>query len=143
MKKHILLFIATFILLPMSGQEKHDKKPVMKFEKTTINIGTFPAEEPVKVCKFVFTNTGDADLYIHQAFASCGCTVPTFPQKGIKPGESDTISVRYDGTRKSPGNLRKSITIHNNSKNEMIKLYITGRMLPAKEKKVDIIEVEE
>lgn len=143
MKKHILLLIATLILSPMAGQERHDKRPIMTFEKTTINIGTFPAEDPVKVCKFVFTNTGEADLYIHQAFASCGCTVPTFPQRAIHPGESDTISVRYDGTRKSPGNLRKSITIHNNSKDEMIKLYITGRMLPAKEKEVEVIEFED
>lgn len=119
------------------------QKPVMTFKETTINIGTFPAESPIKECNFIFTNTGDSDLYIHQAFASCGCTVPSFPKNAIKPGMSDTIKVTYNGERKSPGYLRKSITIHNNSKKEMIKLYITGKMLPAKEQAVEEVEIDD
>lgn len=141
MKKILFLLLATLFTVPMTSQDK--KRPEIKFETTTIDVGTFPAEDPIKVCHFKFTNTGDADLYIHQAFASCGCTVPKIPTDPIKPGESDTITVTYDGTRKSPGRVRKSITIHNNSKTEMIKIYIMGKMLPAQEKEVEVIEVEE
>lgn len=147
MKKTIAIIAAILALIPIAvagiPKDKGGKKPVIKFEKTTINIGTFPADDAVKVCHFKFTNTGNADLYIHQAFASCGCTVPKIPTDAVKPGESDTITVTYDGTRKSPGPMRKSITIHNNSDEEMIKIYITGKMLPAKEKKVEVIEIEE
>lgn len=140
MKKIILVLFALLIMLPAAAQKKG---AILTFDKTTINVGTFPAEKPVKVCHFTFTNTGDADLYIHQAFASCGCTVPKIPLEPIKPGMKDTITVTYDGTRKSPGNLRKSITIHSNSKDEMIKIYIMGKMLPMSEKKVEEIEVED
>lgn len=147
MKKLIATIVAIMAVIPIAAtgitNDKDDKKPVIKFEKTTINVGTFPADDAVKVCHFKFTNTGNADLYIHQAFASCGCTVPKFPTDAIKPGASDTITVTYDGTRKSPGILRKSITIQNNSDEEMIKIYITGKMLPVKEKKVEVIEIEE
>ncbi len=142
--KRVLFMIAVLLATTtLSASNKGDKRPVMTFEKKTINIGTFPAEDAIRKCYFIFTNTGDSDLYIHQAFASCGCTVPQIPEEAIKPGASDTIFVTYDGRRKAPGNIRKSITIHNNSKDEMIRLYITGKMLPAKETPVEEIVVDE
>lgn len=138
--KYFLALIAVAAILPVAAQKA---QPEITFERTTINLGTFPAEEAIKICHFVFTNTGNADLYIHQAFASCGCTAVQTPEGAIKPGASDTITIRYDGRRKAPGKMRKSVTIHNNSQNEMIKLYITGKMLPVKEQKVEEIIVEE
>lgn len=143
MKRYLFAILSALMILPVVAQQGNTKKPIMTFEKKSVNLGTFAAEDAVKVCHFIFTNTGDADLYVHQAFASCGCTVPTIPTDPIKPGASDTITVTYDGRRKAPGNMRKSITIHNNSKDEMIRLYITGKMLPAQEKAVKEIEVEE
>ena len=140
MKRFIIAFIATIAMQPAVAQ---NAQPEITFERTTINLGTFPAEEAIKICHFVFTNTGNADLYIHQAFASCGCTAVQTPEGAIKPGASDTITIRYDGRRKAPGKMRKSVTIHNNSKTEMIKLYITGKMLPVKEQQVEEIIVEE
>ncbi len=142
MKKLIFTLVAIIATTTLCAQ-KQEKRPIITFEKKSISIGTFPAEDAIRKCYFVFTNTGEADLYIHQAFASCGCTVPQIPEEAIKPGQSDTIVVTYDGRRKAPGNIRKSITIHNNSKDEMIRLYITGKMLPAKEQAVEAIEVEE
>jgi hypothetical protein len=53
------------------------------------------------------------------------------------------IKVTYDGTHKAPGSMRRSITIHTNGKEEMTKLYITGKMLPRKEKETPIIKVDE
>ena len=138
--KYLLALMAAIAMLPASAQKA---QPEITFERTTINLGTFPAEEAIKICHFVFTNTGNADLYIHQAFASCGCTAVQTPEGAIKPGASDTITIRYDGRRKAPGKMRKSVTIHNNSQNEMIKLYITGKMLPIKEQQVEEIVVEE
>ena len=102
MKKSILL-IALFAATSLFAGNKGDKRPVITFEKKTVNIGTFPAEDAIRKCYFVFTNTGNSDLYIHQAFASCGCTVPQIPEGAIKPGASDTIFVTYDGRRKAPG----------------------------------------
>ena len=115
----------------------------IKFEKTNHNFGTFAADTAVLECEFKFKNIGNADLYIHQAFASCGCTVPDFPIEAIKPGESGMIKVTYDGTHKAPGNMRRSISIHTNGKEEMIKLYITGKMLPRKIKETPIITIDE
>lgn len=104
----------------------------IKFEKTSHNFGTFPESSPKVTCTFKFTNTGDKLLVIHQAMASCGCTVPQFPKEPIKPGESGEITVTYNGAGKFPGHFKKSITIRTNAKQEIIRLYVEGDMQPGK-----------
>lgn len=104
----------------------------IKFEKTSHNFGTFPESSPKVTCTFKFTNTGDNLLVIHQAIASCGCTVPQYPKEPIKPGESGVITVTYDGTGKFPGHFRKSITLRTNAKQEIIRLYVEGDMQAGK-----------
>ena len=65
------------------------------FEKTSYNFGSFSESSPKVTCKFKFKNTGDGPLVIHQAIASCGCTVPQYPKEPIKPGESGEVTVTY------------------------------------------------
>ena len=129
MKK--VLFIVLMLTLGLtyaSAQKQAD----IKFEKTTHNFGEFSENEPTVSCSFKFTNTGNDLLVIHQAVASCGCTVPSYTKEPIKPGESGEIIVTYDGTGKFPGHFRKSITIRTNAKKEIIRLYVEGDMLGGK-----------
>ena len=155
MRKIIIALLLAIAILPACAQEvkqvvkKETKEKVVKkyaeikFEKTTHNFGTFAADTALLHCEFKFKNTGNSDLYIHQAFASCGCTAPEFPVEAIKPGESGVIKVEYNGMRKAPGNMRRSITLHTNARNEMVKIYITGKMLPREVVETPIITVEE
>ena len=101
----------------------------IKFEKTSHDFGTFTESNSKVTCTFKFTNTGDKLLVIHQAIASCGCTVPQYPKEPIKPGESGEIIVTYDGEGKFPGHFRKSITLRTNAKQEIVRLYVEGEML--------------
>ena len=124
MKKFILTaFLSVCTLIAFAAGEAE-----IKFEKTSHDFGTFPESEKV-TCTFKFTNTGDKLLVIHQAMASCGCTVPQYPKEPIKPGESGEIKVTYNGAGKFPGHFRKSITIRTNGKQEIIRLYVEGDML--------------
>ena len=100
----------------------------IKFEKTSHNFGTFQESEKV-TCTFKFTNTGDKLLVIHQAMASCGCTVPEYTLEPIMPGKTGKISVTYNGKGRRPGVFRKSITVHNNGKQSPVRLYIEGEMI--------------
>lgn len=102
----------------------------IKFDKTSHNFGTFSEDNPKVTCTFKFTNTGDKLLVIHQAIASCGCTVPQYSKEPIKPGESGEIVVTYDGSGKFPGHFKKSITLRTNAKKEIVRLYVEGDMLP-------------
>ena len=130
MKKLILMtVVSVFGLFAFaSGAGEAD----IKFEKTSHNFGTFPESSPKVTCSFKFTNTGDKLLVIHQAFASCGCTVPQYPKEPVKPGESGEIVVTYNGAGRFPGHFRKTITIRSNAKKEIVRLYIEGDMQAGK-----------
>lgn len=108
------------------------KEAEIKFEKTTYDFGTFSESTPVQKCTFTFTNVGEAPLIIHQAIASCGCTVPQYTKMPIAPGEKGSLSVTYNGKGRFPGHFKKSITIRTNGKPEMLRLYIEGTMEEAK-----------
>lgn len=124
MKKLFLTTILSiFALVTFAAGEAE-----IKFEKTSHNFGSFPETEKV-TCTFKFTNTGNNLLVIHQAIASCGCTVPQYPKQPIKPGESGEIKVTYDGSGKFPGHFKKSITLRTNAKQEIVRLYIEGDMV--------------
>lgn len=100
----------------------------VRFDTLRHNFGHFSRKDPVVRCTFAFTNTGTAPLIIHQAFATCGCTVPTWPRKPIKPGERGLIEVTYNGTDKFPGHFQKTVTIRSNAITEVVRLTIEGTM---------------
>lgn len=145
MKKILLiLLLAPSFLLPAKAQTQKQKVNVSEvkavattkaenyaqitFDTLRHDFGSFSRNEPVVHCKFPFTNTGTAPLIIHQAFASCGCTIPTYTKEPIKPGEKGIIDVTYDGTEKIPGRFQKTITIRSNAVNEVVRLTIEGTM---------------
>ena len=103
----------------------------IKFESTKHNFGLFSESKPKVSCTFKFKNVGDGPLIIHQAIASCGCTVPVYPKEPIKPGESGEIIINYDGYGRFPGRFRKSITLRTNGKVEITRLIVEGEMTPA------------
>jgi hypothetical protein len=129
MKKMILsaicLIMAMAVYAGVLGGEAE-----ISFEKLTHNFGSFSESAPKVTCTFAFKNVGDSPLVIHQAIASCGCTVPQFPKEPIQPGEGGVITVTYNGAGKFPGHFKKAITIRTNGKNEMTRLYIEGDMTP-------------
>ena len=100
----------------------------IKFDTLRHNFGTFSKEDPIVKCTFGFTNTGTAPLIINQAFATCGCTVPTWPNKPIKPGERGEIEVTYNGKGKFPGHFQKTVTVRTNGVTEVVRLTIEGLM---------------
>ena len=110
-------------------ETKPKGKGEMRFEKTHHDFGVFAPDTAILTYKFEFTNVGKTPLIIHQASASCGCTVPEYPLEPIQPGGKGTIKVTYNGKGKRPGVFRKSITIHNSGKHTPVRLYIEGEML--------------
>ena len=137
------LFILCALLVATAANAQEEKRAKIEFEKTTIDLGKFGQENAVRHCQFIFKNTGDANLYIHQIIPTCSCTNPKYPTHAILPGASDTIFVTYNGEGKSPRKFRSSITIHSNAETEMTKVYIKGELLPAKVQETPVIAIEE
>ena len=133
MKTKICLLIAMMALALCVNAKKH---PQIKFETTTIDLGTFSMDEPVRKVVFKFTNVGEAKLVITQVHTSCGCTVADYPKDFISPGASGEIAVTYDGSGKMPGKFKKNVQVFSNCKDDMTRIFITGEMtdLPVSKK---------
>jgi len=127
MKSRILMFLLSFmVVLGVSAKKKYAE---IKFEKTTIDMGTFSVDDAQQVAIFKFTNVGSAKLVINYVHASCGCTVAEYPKDVIAPGASGEIKVTYNGFGKLPGPFKKHVQIFTNSKQELTRIFIKGDML--------------
>lgn len=104
---------------------------VIKFEETSHNYGKFTEDKPQSYV-FKFTNTGNEPLVIHQAFASCGCTVPTYTKEAIAPGKTGELKVVYNGKGKLPGHFKKTVSVRSNATNALVRVYIEGDMVEKK-----------
>ena len=111
---------------PMMAEEPQAE---IKFDKITHDFGKFTEDNGVVSCTFTFTNVGDAPLVITQCVASCGCTVPSYPDKPIEPGKTGQIKVTYNGKGRVVGPFSKVITVMSNAKTKMTRLSIKGEML--------------
>lgn len=98
--------------------------PVIEFESKEFDFGTIKQGQVVEYV-FKFKNTGKADLYITDATGSCGCTVPQYPTKPIRPGESGEISVKFDSGGKS-GKQNKTVTVTANTQPSQTVLNVVG-----------------
>lgn len=125
MKRFLFCLIAV-LAIAVSVQAK--KYPQLKFEKTTIDLGEFCMDEPVRKCAFKFTNVGNAKLVINKVRVTCGCTVVDYPKDFIAPGACGVITVTYDGSHSMPGRFKKSVTIEANTKNVLTRIFIQGDM---------------
>ena len=85
------------------------KMPVIKFESTDHDFGTINEGDKVEHV-YKFTNEGNSDLLISNVKASCGCTVPTYTETPVKPGETGEIKAVFDSSNK-PGAQQKTITV--------------------------------
>ena len=127
MKKICLLLLSTLIFATTSKGEE-EKYAEIQFDTLTISLGTFSEKDALRTCSFTFKNVGTAPLIIHQAFASCGCTTPDFPKTPIKPGETGSIGVTYNGEGRPYGRFTKKIIIRCNGTTEVVRLTIEGEM---------------
>ena len=74
-------------------------KAKLVFENDSYDLGELVQGDKRKLT-FKFTNEGTEDVKIDFATGSCGCTVPDWPRKTFKPGESGEIEVEYDSKDK-------------------------------------------
>lgn len=118
-------------LKPVEGEAQtiNTTAPVtaISFEKSEFNFGEVKQGEVV-THTYTFTNSGDHDLMISDAKASCGCTVPKWPEKPISPGETGEIVVKFSSAGRK-GNQTKAITITANTTPPDTRLMLKGVVL--------------
>lgn len=102
-------------------------KPKMTFREKEFHFGKIIDGEKV-IHEFEFTNTGDGDLVISGADATCGCTVPEWPRQPIKPGGKGTIKVKFDSAGKE-GEQEKVVTVTANTEPPSNTITIRGEVV--------------
>lgn len=130
MKRMMFLMLLAFTFTVVSAK----KYPVIKFEKTVVDFGTFSQDEPVQKAIFKFTNVGDSKLVINYVHTSCGCTVAEYTKDFISPGGTGQIVVTYNGAGKMPGEFKRYVQVFTNCKDELSRIFIKGYMSATKKK---------
>ncbi len=121
-----------------AGKKIKNSKPkytTIEFEELQWDFGEI-YEGDVKHKTFKFKNTGEIPLQILSVKAECGCTQPTFPFLEIPPGGTGEIGVSYHSVGKE-GDQNPKITVEANTRPQIIKLYISGTVLPRPKEKED------
>ena len=102
-----------------------DKNAQIKFEIKEYDFGEIEQNSEAR-CSFIFTNSGKTPLIVQNFKTSCGCTVPQWSTKPIKPRKNGEIEINYDTSH--PGMFSKTITVFYNGENSPITLTIKGKV---------------
>jgi hypothetical protein len=100
--------------------------PIIKFEKELYDFGVITEGESVQY-EFKFKNEGKTPLIITDATATCGCTVPEYPTKPIKPGDGGIIKVVFNSQGKV-GVQDKVVSITSNANPYLATVHVVGEV---------------
>ncbi len=122
-----ILVIVIIVILSVMSAFPEAKLTLVSDE---IDMGSFEATE-IREGKVSFRNDGDAPLLILRVTSDCGCTVPSYPQDEILPGDTASIKVRFNGKGRDPGVFKKVVRITSQSGEERLRslLFVKGKIL--------------
>ena len=100
----------------------------VKFKVIEKDMGQVNEGEKVAL-SYELLNTGNNELLIIDAKASCGCTTPKYDKKPIRPGKKGTIDVEFN-TKGRTGVQHKTIAVTTNTEPQTTVLSFTCEVLP-------------
>lgn len=139
MKKITIVFLLfVFLFITESCRRKGDEKlrngglttemikdsTRVEFVETQFAFDTIKQGDKVEHT-FLLKNVGDKNLFITNAFGSCGCTVPEYPKEPIAPGKTGEVKVTFNSAGKE-GMQQKTITLTMNTSKRSELLYLNG-----------------
>lgn len=96
---------------------------------TLIDFGTINMGDSIQV-KFQCTNTGNKPLFLTGVRASCGCTVPSYTESAILPGEKGLVTASFNSNKSHPGDIFKTVYVTTNTPGgENYVLTFTGKIV--------------
>ncbi len=125
--KRILLWVAlTLSTVAINAQINENE---IAFESVDYDFGTVRFGTKIINATFIFQNNSDFDFKIREVRASCGCTVPSWPEEAVAPGQKAVITATFD-PKNLAGEVDKVIEIFANYNVIMSKLlHIQGIIL--------------
>ena len=109
-----------------AGYDETEKMPVITFDSDMHDFGRLSAGESISY-SLHFRNTGNADLIISGASATCGCTVADYPKGRVAPGGEGYVTVTFKSAGKS-GQQFQEVTIVTNAQPSRARLKIMAQV---------------
>lgn len=88
-------------------------QPQLHFENSTYDFGTIKEDGGKVTGRFIFTNTGNANLILKSVRPGCGCTAANYTTDSVAPGQKGFIDATFDPYNR-PGGFTKNIRITTN-----------------------------
>ncbi|MFT5724642.1 MAG: hypothetical protein ACI9JN_001761 [Bacteroidia bacterium] len=107
-----ILTVVLFALSTIGALAQIDDSEI-DFESEVYDFGTIKFGDQKINATYIFTNNSPIDFVIRDVKASCGCTVPSWPEHPIKPGQKGIITATFDPTNLA-GEVDKNIEIFAN-----------------------------
>lgn len=111
-----------------SGFPKEGEEAEISFKEYEHDFGKISEGEKVAHI-FAFENKGPGNLVIKSASTSCGCTVTKYNRTPIPAGKGGSLEVVFDSNGRN-GVQTKTISVHSNSKTQVVILKITAEVVP-------------
>ncbi len=99
------------------------------FEPDCHDFGTIREVDGRVSCTFTGVNHGDRPIVVLDVVTSCGCTVPEFSRKPVRPADSIRIAVTYDPQNR-PGVFSKELSVYSSDRKKVATLTIGGTVVP-------------
>lgn len=121
--RHILLTALVVCHLSTAGQT------ALQFDRTEWNFDSIREESGPVTHSFEATNRGEHPEVILDVSSSCGCTKPEFTRRPVRPGETTTVTVRFNPAGQS-GTIDRTLVVYGTGNQVIERLRITGRVEP-------------
>lgn len=125
----ILLLGLVAVGVPVAVNSAKEGKAKISFAEYRYDFGNVKENKGAVSHEFTFTNTGDGNLLIIDATATCGCTKPEYPKQPIAPGKKGKIKVTYNPLGR-PGPIDRTVTVKTNGSPKKVRLKIVGTVIP-------------
>ena len=122
-RRHILLI---FFALCAFAATAHAQ---VVFTPDTWDFGTIRETDGRVSHTFTGENRGDKPVVILDVVTTCGCTVPEFTKRPIRPGEKTSVKVTFDPTNR-PGTFTKELGVYSTERRKIATLTVRGSVTP-------------
>ena len=89
----------------------------LAFDKRLVEVSDMTEDDPPRTFRFEMKNIGEAPVSIHRLNTTCSCVTAAVGKKMLQPGESATLTARYD-PKGHPGKFERKIFVYTGPGND-------------------------
>lgn len=110
---------------PMYAVDNNDyffnNPTTIEFMQNEYDFDTIPVDKKItREVKFI--NTGKNPYFITDIKVSCGCTIPSYDNRPIAPGDTGAVKIEYNSAKKSGFNMNK-LSVYGNTEPQEKAIY--------------------